>query len=71
MRKDPNEWKNLIGDESLASTIASHKRFLPSTNLKPVPGSKHRILLYDADTKQVNWEDDDIQPGALIPEVEQ
>ena len=71
MRKDPNEWKNVIEDQSLASIIASHKNFLPSTNLKPVPGSKNRILLYDVDTGRVNWEDDDILPGALIPGVEE
>lgn len=70
MREDPNEWKNIIGDQSLASIVSSHKNFLPSTNLKPAPGSKHRILLYDTETGRVNWEDGDIPPGALIPEVE-
>ena len=70
MCEDPNEWKNIIGDQSLASIVSSHKNFLPSTNLKPAPGSKHRILLYDTETGQVNWEDSDIPPGALIPEVE-
>ncbi len=70
MRVDPNEWTNVIEDQSLSSIIADHKRLLPATNLKPVPGSKHRILLYDTHTGQVNWEGENILPEALIPEVE-
>ena len=70
LRDDPNEWKNLAQDASYVTTLNAHRKWLPAINLKPVPGSKDRILLYDAATGQVNWEGEDIPPGAPIPEVE-
>lgn len=70
LRNDPNEWKNVAQEAKSASTLDAHRKWLPTINLKPVPGSEHRILLYDAATGRVNWEGEDIPPGAPIPEVE-
>ena len=70
LHEDPHEWKNLAQDGEFVSITESHRRFLPTTNLKPVPGSKDRILLYDAATGRVNWEGEDIHTGSPIPEVE-
>ena len=70
LHEDPQEWKNVAQDGEFTSIKESHRRLLPATNLKPVPGSKDRILLYDAVTGRVNWEGEDILPGSPIPEVE-
>ena len=68
MRKDPNEWNNLVSDPKFAKVIARHKKFIPKINLKPAPGSKHRILLYN--DGKVNWQGQNIDPNDLIPGVE-
>jgi choline-sulfatase len=70
LRDDPNEWKNLALDANLVSTLEAHRKWLPVINRMPVPGSEHRILLYDAATGRANWEGEDILPGSPIPEVE-
>ena len=70
LRDDPHEWKNVAQDGEFTSIKQSHRTLLPTTNLKPVPGSKDRILLYDAGTGRVNWEGEEILPGSPIPEVE-
>ena len=70
LHEDPHEWNNVAQDGEFTSVKESHRRMLPTTNLKPVPGSKDRILLYDAATGRVNWEGEDILPGSPIPEVE-
>ena len=70
LRDDPHEWKNVAQDAAFSSIKESHRKLLPTANLKPVPGSKDRILLYDAATGRVNWEGEDILPGSPIPEVE-
>ncbi len=67
---DPHEWTNMVGDDALTSTIQSHREWLPELNRKPVPGSRDRILLYDAAAGLANWEGEDILPGSPIPEVE-
>lgn len=67
MRQDPNEWKNLAGDPKYADIISEHRRFLPDSSRQPVPGSRHRILLYR--DGQVNWEGEDIPKDAPIPEI--
>jgi len=70
LRDDPHEWNNVAQDANLKSTLEAHRKWLPVVNRKPVPGSKHRILLYDAATGRVNWEGADIVPGSSIPELE-
>lgn len=67
---DPHEWTNMAGEHALTSTIRSHREWLPALNRKPVPGSRHRVLLYDAARGVANWEGEDIFPGSPIPEVE-
>ncbi|MDE0263193.1 MAG: DUF4976 domain-containing protein, partial [Bryobacterales bacterium] len=66
MRNDPHEWTNLAGQPKYASVIREHRRWLPQINSRPVPGSAARVLLYD--DGKVNWEGEDIAPGAPIPE---
>ncbi len=68
--RDPNEWTNLASRVEHKSTLDEHRKWLPSVNLKPAPGSRDRILLYDAATGSVNWEGVDIAPGAPIPEID-
>ncbi len=65
MEKDPNEWTNLAGDPKYAPVISDLSRWIPKTNMKPVPGSAHRILTYDPATKQAVWEDKLIDPAML------
>ncbi|MCA9058352.1 MAG: choline-sulfatase, partial [Planctomycetaceae bacterium] len=70
MQDDPNEWQNLAGDIRYASVLEQHRQWMPAKSRKPVPGSASRILIYDEDAHTINWEGDDILPGAPIPELE-
>ena len=65
--RDPHEWHNLAGDPSLADVIRTHRRWLPTVNVPPAPGSRHRILIY-RDGK-ATWENTPIAPGEAIPEI--
>jgi arylsulfatase A-like enzyme len=67
MREDPNEWNNLAGDPRYAEVIDEHRQWLPKTSAKPAPGSRSRILTYE--NGQANWEGEDIDPAAPIPEL--
>ena len=67
MQQDPNEWKNLAGDSQYASVLSEHRRWIPPSR-QPVPGSKHRILLYRADGS-VNWEGSEVSADEPIPEL--
>ncbi len=68
MQADPNEWKNLAADAKLADVKRDLAKWLPKVNKKPVPGSKSRILLYDAATGAVNWEGKDAGASDPIPD---
>lgn len=68
MRKDPNEWTNLAQDPAYADVLAQHLKWLPSVNLKPAPGSRHRILTYE--NGQANWQGEDIAADDPIPGLE-
>jgi len=70
MIADPNEWENLASRAEHASVLEAHRKWIPSMNRKPVPGSRDRILLYDKNTGRVNWEGTDILADAPIPEVD-
>lgn len=64
-RNDPNEWTNLARDPRYASVIREHARWLPKTNLPPVPGSAIRLLV-----KQKGvwlWEDKPIRAEEKEP----
>ncbi len=72
MKNDPNEWTNLAGDPAYADLIKEHAQWLPNVNLKPVEGSRHRILTYEEG--EVTWQGititaDDPIPGVEIEEV--
>ncbi len=66
MKTDPNEWENLASDSSYDSVIAMHAKWLPELNLKPVAGSKHRILTYEG-AERINWQGTDITATDTIP----
>ena len=51
----------------MQAIIKEHRKWLPKTNLKPVPGSRARILLYE--DGKVNWEGKDVAKDAPIPEL--
>lgn len=68
MQNDPNEWNNLAEDPAYADIIAQHAKWLPAVNLKPVPGSQHRILTYE--DGQATWQGTVINPNDPIPGVE-
>lgn len=70
LKDDPNEWQNLAAEVRYASVVANHRKWIPEVSRQPVPGSAHRILLYDATTGAVNWEGANIPAGAPIPELE-
>ena len=67
MNADPNEWKNLIDDANHASVVDEHRKWLPKTNRKPVPGSKHRILTFEKG--EITWEGSPIKREDPIPEI--
>ncbi|MBI1354770.1 MAG: sulfatase-like hydrolase/transferase [Acidobacteria bacterium] len=67
LRKDPNEWTNLAKDPKYAEVIEEHRRWLPKSSKKPVPGSKSRILIYENGV--ANWEEEDIGPNDPVPEL--
>ena len=67
MRRDPNEWTNLIGNPDYAGQIRSHRRMLPSINRRPAPGSRIRLLTYE--DGKATWENREIAPGEPIPEI--
>lgn len=67
MRKDPNEWTNLAGDEKYADVIAGLKKYVPKNDKPPAPNSAARVLIYK--DGHVNWEGEDVPDGAPIPEI--
>lgn len=68
MRTDPNEWNNVADDPRFARIVKQHRGWIPESR-KPVPGSKHRILLYSEDGS-VNWEGSDVNPDDPVPELD-
>jgi choline-sulfatase len=68
MKDDPNEWKNLAGAAEYADVVKRHRKWVPESR-QPVPGSRHRILLYGADGS-VNWEGEDVAADDPVPELE-
>ncbi len=67
MRADPHEFDNLATNSAYADVIEELKAWLPQVNRQPVPGSAHRILLWDGHT--ANWEGQDIPDDAPVPEL--
>jgi len=67
-RHDPHEWHNLAADPDYAHVLQQHRQWLPSTNAKPAPGSRHRILTYENGT--VTWQGNQVGNHDPIPGVE-
>lgn len=63
MRNDVEEWTNVIANPDHAGTLRRLRSHLPESNLPPVPGSQHRILVQDDDSWV--WEGDVIDPQQL------
>ncbi|RMG37523.1 MAG: DUF4976 domain-containing protein [Planctomycetota bacterium] len=66
MQADPHEWTNLAGDRRFSKVIAELRRYLPKVDRPPVPGSRHRILVYDPKTGTAVWEGKPIRPDEKI-----
>jgi arylsulfatase A-like enzyme len=67
MQADPNEWKNLAGDEQYRDVVKDLQKSLPATSKPHAPGSHSRILIL-RDGK-VTWEGAEIKPNDPIPEL--
>jgi arylsulfatase A-like enzyme len=65
---DPNEWKNLAGDAKLAATKSELAQWLPKKDLPLAPGSSARVLTYNPDTGEVNWEGKPVGKNEPIPD---
>ena len=70
MSSDPNEWYNLANDPKHAGTKTKLMKWLPKTSAPPAPGSRHRVLIYNAETGEANWEGKPIGKNDPIPEDE-
>ncbi|MCA9112120.1 MAG: DUF4976 domain-containing protein, partial [Planctomycetaceae bacterium] len=67
MVADPHEWDNLAINSAYGDVVEELREHLPTINTYAVPGSAHRILLYD--NGQPNWEGEDIEADDPIPEL--
>jgi len=47
LQNDPHEWTNLASKAGLEHVRQEHARWLPTVNAPPLPGSRHRLLLYE------------------------
>ena len=56
MQADPHEWKNLASDAASDGVLAAHRRWLPTIDRPPAPGSAHRVLTYNPATDEAVWE---------------
>ena len=65
---DPNEWKNLAAEPSLASTKAELARWLPTTNLPAVQTNAPRVLTYDPQTGALTWEGRPFRADDPVPD---
>ena len=68
MRNDPHEWTNLAGRPEFAAVIAEHRKWLPTIDSPPAPGSASRILTYDKTTDEAVWEGQTVRRSDPIPE---
>lgn len=67
LRKDPNEWKNVAGEESYADILEEHRKWVPEKSAMPAPGSRHRILIYK--DGKATWQGEDIEKDEPVPEI--
>ena len=64
---DPNEWQNLTEDPKSAARMELLKRWLPAVDMPMVEGSAHRVLSYDRETDEAEWEGQTISRKSPIP----
>jgi arylsulfatase A-like enzyme len=64
---DPNEWTNVAADSKHSKLKEELAKWLPKVDVPPAPGSKHRVLTYDANTGEVTWEGEKIDKNAPLP----
>ncbi|WP_152052085.1 sulfatase [Tautonia marina] len=62
---DPEEWTNLALDPTYEPILAEHRRWLPTVDRPPAPGSQHRVLTFDGTT--AIWEGAPILPSEKMP----
>jgi arylsulfatase A-like enzyme len=68
LQADPHEWTNLAGLSKFTAIKNELAKWLPTLNKEPVPGSAHRILNYNPETGEVNWEGTAIGKNVPIPD---
>ncbi len=68
MIADPNEWTNVAADPKNAEVKRDLAKWLPKVNKKPVPGSASRVLTYNPETGEVNWECKNVSKSDPIPD---
>lgn len=68
MQNDPHEWTNLAGKPEFAAVIEEHKKWLPTIDVPPAPGSANRVLTYDKTTDEAVWEGKTVRRSDPIPE---
>jgi arylsulfatase A-like enzyme len=67
MEEDPNEFRNLIGQERYGDQVAELRQWIPEVDLPPAPGSRARILTYDKETDTAVWEGERVLREDAIP----
>jgi arylsulfatase A-like enzyme len=67
LEADPNEWTNLAGRSDVEKLMSEHRRFLPTENRLPAPGSRSRILTFK--NGKIVWEGTEVKPTDAIPET--
>jgi arylsulfatase A-like enzyme len=70
LKSDPNEWNNIIDDRTHQDVLSRLRKALPAQEAPHAPGSKHRVLMYDAMTQRYTWEGKPILPTDPIPNDE-
>ncbi len=65
LRKDPNEWHNLAGEDRHAGIIAEHRKWLPKREVPPAPGSRGRVVEFR--NGKVSWDGKEIPKDSPIP----
>jgi len=68
LKNDAHEWHNLAGDPSKEAIKQAHRKWLPTKDVPPAPGSASRVLTYDRTTGQATWEGKLIGKDDAIPE---
>jgi choline-sulfatase len=68
MQQDPHEWTNLASQSQYGDVLIELRRWLPTPDLPPAPGSAKRVLKYDKSTDEAEWEGTRISRTDPIPD---